>query len=403
MTDILTITELNAYLGQTLETDPALNDTWIQGEISNMTKARSGHWYFTLKDAEAAIKCVMWRGNAARQAISPEAGDQVIVHGYVSVYAIRGDLQFYADFVRSAGVGDLYARYEQLKARLAEAGLFDQAHKQPLPHFPACIGVVTSTDAAAFRDVQNVLQRRYPLAQVLLSPSLVQGQQAPAQLSRALQRLDATGLVDVILLVRGGGSIEDLWAFNDEQLAYAIHAAQTPIIAGVGHETDVTIADFVADQRAPTPSAAAELATPDRDELLAAIDHAGERLRAGMIANLDQHQETIRVAQQTLRLLSPQKDLITYRQRVDELHDLLHTRTVGYQHRLQERLADRHAALYAASPQALMERGYSIVTGPNGQVVRGAGDVAPGDRLTIRVADGEIGAIASETKTTEIE
>ncbi|MEL7236277.1 MAG: exodeoxyribonuclease VII large subunit, partial [Chloroflexota bacterium] len=263
MPEIYPIAEITAHIRYLLETDTVLQDVWVQGEVSNMKRAASGHWYFTLKDSASQLRCVMWRSDASRQLVVPENGDSIIVHGRVSVYDQRGDYQLYADFIRAAGVGDLYAQFEQLKMKLDAEGLFAAEHKKPLPVFPLRIGVVTSPDAAGYQDVLDVLRRRFPLADVTLSPTLVQGAEAPPLIADAIHRLDASGKVDVILVVRGGGSIEDLWAFNDEQVARAAFEAVTPLVSGVGHETDFTIIDFVADQRAPTPSAAAELVSPD--------------------------------------------------------------------------------------------------------------------------------------------
>lgn len=399
MNDVFTVSALTGQIRHLLERDPALQDTWVQGEVSNMTQARSGHWYFSLKDANAQIRCVMWRSSAARQQIVPAEGDEIMAHGYISVYEPRGDMQFYADLVRPVGVGDLYAQFEQLKARLGDEGLFDPLWKKPLPPFPQAIGVVTSADAAAFQDVLNVLRRRYPLARVILSPTLVQGKDAPPLIASALARLDASGYPDVILLVRGGGSIEDLWAFNDERVARAIHAAQTPIISGVGHETDFTIADFAADHRAPTPSAAAELATPDIGELAAGLRLRDIDLRDAMGDLLAGRRDQVAGAARVLGYVSPAAAVRNARQRVDERATRLHELHTGQLTRWGERLAARSAALEAANPRAILRRGYAIVSGEDGTPITDASAAPPGTGVRIQFADGERPATIDEDKT----
>jgi exodeoxyribonuclease VII large subunit len=260
-----------------------LQDLWLEGEVSNWKHAPSGHIYFTLKDEAASIRCAMWRSNIQRAAYLPAGdGEAVLAHGYVSVYEPQGVYQFYVDDVQPVGLGSLYARFEQLKARLQAEGLFDADRKRSLPHFPRRIGVVTSPSGAVLRDILNVLRRRYPLAEVIVAPTLVQGPEAPAQIVRALERVGQVPGVDVIILARGGGSLEDLWAFNDEAVARAIVAAPVPVVSGVGHETDFTIADFAADLRAPTSSAAAELVTPDRAALRQQVERAASTARGGL-------------------------------------------------------------------------------------------------------------------------
>jgi exodeoxyribonuclease VII large subunit len=312
----------------------------------------------------------------------------------VSVYPARGVYQLYVDQLRPAGLGDLHAQFEELRDRLRAEGLFDTERKRPCPPFPRVLGVVTSPHAAALRDVLNVLRRRYPLAQVLLAPALVQGEQAPAQIVSALQVLDARDDVDVILLVRGGGSLEELWAFNDERVARAIAACRHPIISGVGHETDFTITDFVADLRAPTPSAAAELAVPDRDELQQRIQAWAGQLESTMNRFQRQAREALLQQQRALQRLSPQARIDTDRQRVDELvrrggRALAHALSL---HR--SGVAGFHARLVALSPDATLRRGYAIVRQANSRdVVRSVQQVQRGDRLAIQVQDGEFSAV----------
>ena len=304
-TDAYTISSLTTYIRTLFEADERLTDVWVQGEISNFTRASSGHWYFTLKDAGSALKSVMWRSQTARQTFTPNHGDAVLAHGYVSVYEASGQYQLYVDALQPAGRGDLHQRFELLKAKLEAEGLFDAEHKRPLPPLPRRIGVVTSPTAAAFQDVLNVLARRYPLAEVILSPTLVQGDDAPPQIVAALEAIQRAG-VDVILLVRGGGSLEDLWAFNDERVARAVYASPLPVVSGVGHEIDFTIVDFVADRRAPTPSAAAETITPYTvDDLAAAVQNYGARLADEVTAQIDERRRMLDTEARLLLTHSP--------------------------------------------------------------------------------------------------
>ena len=399
---IWTVGKLTRYIQALLEGDLQLQDVWVSGEISNLSQAASGHLYFTLKDAEAAIGCVMWRADAERLTWQPEHGAAAQAHGRISVYLPRGGYQLYVDLLRPAGLGDLHARFEQLRERLKAEGLFDAERKRPVPPFPRVVGVVTSPQAAALRDVLNVLRRRYPLIQVVLAPSLVQGDQAPPQIVAALQGLDARDDVDLILLVRGGGSLEELWAFNDERVARAIVACRHPVVSGVGHETDFTIADFVADLRAPTPSAAAELAVPDQAELQQRIGVWVDRLAGNMDRRLHQMRQALEQQQKGLQRLSPRAQVDTYRQRVDELtrrasralsHSLVLRRSA---------LTGLRARLVALSPLATLERGYAIVRrADSGVVVRSVTQVRAGDLLDIRVHDGEFGAAAGGKGSSE--
>ena len=273
------VADVNRYLRDLLESDHNLNDLWVKGEVSNFSRPRSGHLYFTLKDEKASLRCVMWRNSAQRQAYLPSDGDLVEVHGSVSVYEVAGQYQLYADTIKPLGEGALFQEFLRLKAKLEAEGLFDEERKRPIPIWPSRIGIVTSPTGAALRDMVDTLRRRYPLVEVILAPSAVQGREAPPEIVAGLQNLNRTAAPDVILLARGGGSIEDLWAFNDENVARAITASNAPVITGIGHQTDFTIADFVADLRAPTPTAAAELATPNRDDMqlvLAEVKYADQ-------------------------------------------------------------------------------------------------------------------------------
>ena len=281
--DILSVSALNNYIKNIFENNRTLSSVTVRGEISNFVNHRSGHLYFTLKDADGQIRSVMFKSRALTLKFMPESGMKVIVHGSVTVYPRDGSYQLYATSMQPDGIGALYLAYEQMKERLAKEGLFDESHKLPIPRIPATVGVITSPTGAAVRDIINVTGRRFPQAKILLYPALVQGEGAEASLISALDYLDKSGLCDVIIIGRGGGSIEDLWAFNGESLARRIYYATTPIISAVGHETDFTICDFVADMRAPTPSAAAEIAVPDRRELAQRLDSFVERLSLALL------------------------------------------------------------------------------------------------------------------------
>lgn len=392
---ILTVSRVTGYIKDSLETDDLLADLWVAGEVSNFTRAQSGHLYFSLKDAGAALKCVMWRSAAAKRPYAPRDGDAVVLHGRITVYEPRGEYQLQVDLIQPEGVGLLYQAFLELKDRLEAEGLFDAARKRPLPPFPCRIGVVTSPTAAVLRDIVNVLGRRYPLAQVVLAPAAVQGLEAPAQVVSALAALNALGDVDVIIVARGGGSLEDLSAFNTEEVARAIVSSAAPVISAVGHETDFTIADFVADLRAPTPSAAAELVAPDvRDlhqQLAANQTRLGEAVQRLLTALHGQVDERLRL----LRRFTPEQVIARQRQRLDELE---HVAAASMAHRLrlqQERIGALAGRLAALSPFATLCRGYAIVRhAGGGAVVTQVAQVATGDPLAIRVVDGEFSAVA---------
>jgi exodeoxyribonuclease VII large subunit len=393
-----TVSELTRHITRLLESDEALQDVWLSGEVSNPKLYPSGHLYFTLKDADAALSCVMWRSAAGRLSWKPKQGDAALAHGHVSVYATRGSYQLYVDQLYPAGLGDLHARFEQLRDQLRAEGLFEADRKRPLPELPRVLGIVTSPQAAALQDVLNVLRRRFPLVQVLLAPTLVQGDQAPPRIVTALQALDARDDVDAILLVRGGGSLEELWAFNDERVARAIAACHHPVVSGVGHETDFTIADFVADLRAPTPSAAAELAVPDQTDLRQIIQGAMLRLERVMEQRLGQARQSLGQQIQALYHLSPQAHVDAHRQQVDDLTQRAGRALKGVLALRRSRLTGLRARLEALSPLATLERGYAVVRLlDTGVLVSSVGQVASGDAIAVRVQDGEFEAIAGDT------
>lgn len=388
-----TVGQLTERIKEVFELDPILQDVWVLGEVSNVSRPRSGHIYFSLKDETAGLNCVMWKSMALRLGSLLETGSAIVAHGRVSIYEPRGMYQLYVDDVLAVGAGQLYQEFELLKERLRAQGLFDEERKRALPQFPQRIGVVTSASGAAFQDIVNVLRRRYPIAEVVLSPALVQGTEAPPQLVRSINQLASTPGIDVIIIARGGGSLEELWAFNDEGVAQAIFASGIPVVSGIGHETDHTIADFVADVRAPTPSAAAEVVAPDLADLRAGINSWRRRLEHIIRQKLDAHKQQLSHRQQILTVHSPQALIDTQKQRIDLLVQHAAT-TLTQRIALHEsRIQGLWARLYALSPQATLERGYAIVQDrTTRQVVRRVDQTCAGQALTVRVTDGDFGA-----------
>lgn len=389
---VWTVSSLTAYIRELFELDYRLQDVEVTGEISNFSRAASGHLYFTLKDSGAQIKCVMWRSQAERLRIRPVEGDAVVVRGRISVYEANGVYQLYAERLEPTGRGDLAAAFERLRTALATEGLFDAEHKKPIPVLPRKIGIVTSSGAAALRDILTVLQRRYPFVSVLIAPTLVQGEQAPAQIIRALQWLDGRNDIDTIIVARGGGSIEDLWAFNDERVARAVFAARHPIISGVGHETDFTITDFVADLRAPTPSAAAELSVPDMSNISPVIRDWKLTINAAIEERIEVRRDATHSKRQVLRLLSPRRKIDSGRQLVDGFGFRLARGWLKQRDKRASRLAVVEAHLAAVNPLATLARGFAIVRDQSGQIIRSIHQAVPGEELSIRVQDGTFGA-----------
>jgi len=386
------VTEITKVIKNLLEENETLKDLWLEGEVSNWYRSQSGHCYFTIKDTGASIRAVVWRTLADRLSFLPEDGQAIVAHGRVSLYEPQGQYQFYVDSMEPRGRGALYAQFEALRAQLAEEGLFAVERKRAVPPFPRRIGLVTSPTGAALRDMLNVLGRRWPLAEVFLAPTLVQGQQAPAQIIAALDLLYGRHDIDVIIVGRGGGSIEHLWAFNDEQVARALYRSPVPVIAGVGHETDFTIADFVADVRAPTPSAAAELAVPDQAELRERVSRHLVALGEAALTRVKAIQRAADHTQRILARLSPQARLAQYRQRVDGLHQQLDRTSLHRLGLLRERASGLAIRLTLLDPEATLARGYAIVRTAKGTVVRSTRQVASGDPLAVRVADGSFPA-----------
>src|SRR5574341_49550 len=391
----LTVTQLVRQIKDVVEDDTTLSDVWVHGEVSNFSQAVSGHLYFTLKDRDAAVRCVMWRSDAARVFKLPADGDAIQVHGRVSMYEARGDVQLYVDEIKLAGAGALWQEFERLRARLDAQGLFAPEHKRPLPRFPRTIGVVTSREGAVFHDICNILSRRYPLVQVLLAPTLVQGDGAAEMIASAIAAINqfdvdpatGRGVCDLLIVARGGGSIEDLWAFNDERVAHAIYDSRVPVISAVGHETDFTIADFVADVRAPTPSAAAELAVPDARELRANIRFSQQRL--AQIARERLGDARVRLSRQVYALTrnSPEAHIVNDRQRVDELSRRIASRAAQSIHLRREVLNGAARHLAALNPGATLARGYAIVREKkSGRVVKQVAQASGGKEIRVRVS-----------------
>lgn len=394
--EVYSVAQVAARLKALVEADELLGGLWVEGEVSNLRRAASGHAYFTLKDREAMLRGVMFRARRPmdRGDRHLQEGALVIAHGRVAFYAGGGSIDLQVDLVRPAGEGELALERERLKAALAQEGLFDQSRKRPLPPFPAVIGVVTSPGGAALRDIQNVLGRRFPLAELRLSPTLVQGDGAPRQIVEALERLESDGRSEVIIIARGGGSLEDLQPFNDEAVARAIFACRLPLISGVGHETDETIADLVADRRAPTPSAAAELAVPDGAELRRALRQTLGRMSRSLDHRLHQDRATVDRARRQLENAAP--DFAAWRRRIDDRWRSAAGLTAGLLQRQRLAVEGLAQRLNALSPQATLRRGFSIVElAQSGAVVSQAGQVSPGDALRITVADGTLKATAN--------
>lgn len=390
MMHILTVSELNTYLRELFDADDIVRDIWIEGEVSNFVRASSGHCYFTLKEGDAQLKSACWRSSVARIGTMPGNGDAVLAHGRVAFYEAAGQVQLYVDMIRPAGVGLLHARFEALKARLDVEGLFDESRKRPLPALPKRIGIATSPTGAALQDMLKVLRRRYPLAEVILAPCQVQGESAADTVVEALYALYDQP-VDVIIVARGGGSAEDLWTFNEEVVARAAFASPVPLISGVGHETDTTIIDYVADVRAPTPSAAAEIVAPDMAELNGAIDLLRERMQASMRHRLDDAVIALDFLERRLNQHSPATRLQRDRQTLDELIRRATTRLAHSVALRRAQLLGTHAQLAALNPQATLGRGYAIVRrSTDGQIITDPAQVTPGDELALTVKGGEI-------------
>ena len=414
----VSVRELNAYIKSLIDSDGYLGSVAVRGELSNYKVYPSGHHYFTLKDAESSVRCVMFRSAASKLRFRPERGMGVIVYGRVSVYPRDGAYQLYCEAILPEGSGALQLAYEQLREKLAKEGLFDREHKKPIPRYPERIAVVTSSAGAAVHDIIRVLRRRWPLAKVILLPVRVQGEEAPPEIAAAIRWASAHKIADTLITGRGGGSIEDLWAFNDERVARAIYDCEIPVISAVGHEPDVTIADFVADLRAATPSNAAELAAPDVNELLQAIDSARSRLDRAVLKKVGAGRKSLDALASRRVLVSATGFIEQRRLRLDALKTRLEG-TLGFVDRLKSRLEAASARLNGAadaslaarknedvrlaakldalSPLKVLSRGYAIALDAEGRAVKDARGVAVGERLTVKLNSGALGCRVEES------
>ena len=398
---ILSVGQINEYIKGRLDNDPGLRNIAIRGELSNYKIYPSGHHYFTIKDNTGAMKCVMFKSSAQRLRFRPENGMQVIAMGSVTVYVRDGVYQLYCTGLVLDGVGDLYAAFEQLKNKLAAQGLFDPAHKKPLPKFPGTIGIVTSAAGAAVHDMLRILRKRYPLTQVKLLPVRVQGAEAPAEIAGAIYYANQHRLADLLIVGRGGGSMEDLWCFNDEMVARAIYDSRIPVISAVGHEPDVTISDFAADLRAATPSNAAELAVPDQDALRQTLDDLQNAMAVAMQAKIDRAGERLTNLSGRPVLKSPLASFEGRRKALELLENRLLAAQSGTVAKNRQRFVAQVSKLDAMSPLKVLTRGYAMVAKEDGQIVRSVSDVKPKDPIAVRVSDGTIVATVIGGKSNE--
>jgi exodeoxyribonuclease VII large subunit len=381
-----------------MDADPLLGNLAIRGEISNYKMYPSGHHYFTLKDEGGALRCVLFKGNAVRLRFRPENGMKVIAMGKISVFPRDGAYQLYCTALSLDGVGDLHVAFEQLKAKLAAQGLFDPAHKKPIPKYPQTIGIVTSSAGAAVHDMLRILRKRYPLCKVLLLPVRVQGVEAPPEIAGAIRYANHFRLADLLIVGRGGGSIEDLWAFNDERVAYAIYESQIPIISAVGHEPDVTIADYVADLRAATPSNGAELAVPDQDALRQTLDAMSGAMASSLNRQVKAARQHLQVLSASPALQSPTGYLDQKRKNVEMLKNRLVSAQIQGTDRKKRRYIEMAAKLDAMSPLKVLTRGYAMAQTESGDVLKSVTQVQPGDTITVHLSDGRIDAAVTDRK-----
>ena len=394
---IITVSELNEYLKMLFEYDEILRNVYVKGEISNFTNHyKTGHFYFSLKDAGGAVKAVMFRSSAAKLKFMPENGMRVILGGRVSVFPRDGQYQIYAETMEPDGIGSLYIAYEQLKAKLEKEGLFAEFRKKPLPKMPKRIGIVTSPTGAAIRDMIHILGRRFPAAEIVLYPALVQGEAAPASIIRGIQYFNSKKDVDVLIVGRGGGSIEDLWAFNNENLVRTIAASEIPVISAVGHETDFTLCDFVADMRAPTPSAAAEIAVPDTAELLHRVSRTEERLSLAVFRNIEANRAHLKRLASARSMTSPMNVIDDKRMALAMEEQRLASRMEALIAKKRAGFIRDTAKLDALNPLAVIARGYSAIFDENGALIKSVSQTKEGDALSFMVTDGKIRAEVKE-------
>lgn len=395
---VLSITQINEYIRTMMDSDALLTGLAVRGEISNYKMYPSGHHYFTLKDEGGALKCVMFKGNAMRLRFRPENGMKVIAMGKITIYPRDGAYQLYCSNLIVDGIGDLHAAFEQLKAKLDAQGLFDPAHKRLLPKYPGVIGIITSSAGAAVHDMLRILRKRYSLAQVRLFPVRVQGVEAPAEIAAAIGYANHFRLADLLIVGRGGGSIEDLWAFNDERVAYAIYHSEIPVISAVGHEPDVTISDFVADLRAATPSNAAELAVPDQDVLRQNLDSMSAVMANLLSRQLKEARRQLNMLSQSPSLTSPDQYLIQRKKALELLKGRIFTAQTRIIHNHKQRYIAATAKLDAMSPLKVLTRGYAMAQDKEKNVIRSAKQIAVGQMLDISLSDGIVSATVTEIK-----
>jgi len=388
---VFSVSEINRYIKDIISNDPILSDVWVRGEISNFKHHYSGHIYFTLKDDGGVLKCVMFKSNARTLKFQPENGIKVLIRGYVSVFERDGQYQLYVEEMQADGMGNLHLAFEQLKKKLQDEGLFDQSRKKKLPLLPERIGVVTSSTGAVIRDIINVTTRRFRNIEIKLFPAAVQGEQAAEQISRAIKKLNEMKCVDVIIVARGGGSLEELWPFNEEIVARSIYESEIPVISAVGHETDFTIADFVADLRAPTPSAAAEIVVPEKYMLEDRITALNIRLRNALLNNLNINKIRYEKIMNRLPFRQPYDRVYQERMRLDVLGKSMYKSLLLIKRKAISEFELLAGKLDSLSPLNVLARGYSIAKHmKKGNIIKSIGDVNPGDRVRLEVSDGEI-------------
>ena len=401
--EAISVTKLNEYIQSKLDSDSKLSNVALRGEISNYKMYPSGHHYFTLKDESSSLKCVMFRSYASKLRFRPENGMKVIAMGRVSVYPRDGAYQLYCSSMAMDGIGDLYAAFEALKKKLSAEGLFDPGHKKPLPKYPGTIGIITSSAGAAIHDMLRILRKRYPLTNVRLLPVRVQGAEAPAEIVAAIQYANAYRLADLLIVGRGGGSIEDLWAFNDERVAYAIYNSRIPVISAVGHEPDVTISDYVADLRAATPSNAAELAVQDQDALRQMLDSMSAEMFTTLERQLKMARRHLDLLSHSPALRSPTGYIEQKQQSLDGLTDRLKSATVKALDQKSKRFIGLTSKLDAMSPLKVLTRGYAMAQTSDGTILKSVDQVHVGDPIAVKVFDGVIKASVTEELRNESE
>lgn len=391
MNNILSVSEINKYIKGILSNDLILSNLWVRGEISNYKHHYSGHRYFTIKDENSILKCVMFRSHASSLKFNPENGMKVIINGYISVFERDGQYQLYAEQMQPDGMGALHIAFEQLKMRLYQEGLFEQEHKKQLPYLPDSIGVVTSSTGAVIRDIINVLSRRFHNFNLKLFPVAVQGESASLQISRAIKKFNDLGCVDVIIVARGGGSLEELWAFNEEIVARSIFESKIPVISAVGHETDFTIADFVADVRAPTPSAAAEIVVPEKAAVINSINSLNTRLVNSLLKKMSLSRARLDAARNSVAFRQPYNRVYQERMRLDVLHKYMRNALESGYDRQKARFSMLAGKLDALSPLTILSRGYSIAKScKDGKIIKSINGIEKGDMVEINLSDGKI-------------